>query len=212
MTPKDIFQHHSHIGIDIDETLASTIPGLLEHSHNQWKLLNISDAESITKYDFSLIDSNITPEEARNLWESYGKSTIDPTHVPVIPYAKEWVEYLLMKWKKISIITARSDKESWKVERTQKWIEKYFPEIGADNITFVNHFSEGSRPKSEVCKNKWITLHVDDSLEVAYDLSSVWIHCILLDKPWNRYTDFHHPLVHRVDDWREIIDNLKLYV
>lgn len=212
MLPPRIFDQHNHIWLDLDETLASTIPGLLDHSHRQWKLLSISDFEAITSYDFSDIDPNISREEARNAWESYGKSTMDPVLVPNLPYTKEGVLQLIEKWKKISIVTARSDREAWKVERTKKWIETYFPEIWSDNITFVNHFSEGSLPKSHACKNAGITLHIDDSLEVAYDLSSAWIYCILLDKPWNRNTDFNHPLVHRVADWKEIIDNLEIYV
>jgi uncharacterized HAD superfamily protein len=50
---------------------------------------------------------------------------------------------------------------------------------------------------------------IDDGLHNALDLAEHGIVCILLDKPWNRKDEADHPLIYRVQDWQEIIDNLE---
>ena len=50
---------------------------------------------------------------------------------------------------------------------------------------------------------------IDDGLHNALDLAENHIECILLDKPWNRRDESNHPLIHRVQTWQEIIDNLR---
>ena len=77
---------------------------------------------------------------------------------------------LLKAGKEISIVTARSDQESWKVERTLRWIENHFPHISHDRVAFVNHFYHEARPKSVACKERGVTLMIDDSMENAHDL------------------------------------------
>ena len=66
--------------------------------------------------------SDITPEEAIALWEGYGKSTPHPYDVLPIEDALEGVRKLHEIGKNIAIVTARSDKEPWKVERTHLWV------------------------------------------------------------------------------------------
>lgn len=46
---------------------------------------------------------------------------------------------------------------------------------------------------------------IDDSIENVYDLVEHGIHCLLLEKPWNRDIAFEHPLLTRVKDWEEIM-------
>ena len=59
-----------------------------------------------------------------------------------------------------------------------------------------------------ICKSLDVTLMIDDGLHNALDLAENNIECILLDKPWNRKVEANHPLIHRVQHWQEIIDNL----
>ena len=201
---RSFFEWHIHIGLDLDETLASTMPGFLNIAHDQGKLLNIATIEDIHCYDISLIDPTMSKEDGQNLWSLYGKSTMDPFRVPIVAWARAWVDNLRCLGKKISIITARSDQEIWKKERTYSWIRAYFEDIGEDEVYFVNHFSDESRPKSHTCKTYGVTLMIEDSMENAYDLVENGIHCILLEKPWNRDRAFEHPFLTRVKDWGEI--------
>jgi hypothetical protein len=45
------WEKHSHIGLDLDETLASTFPGFLDYCHSRGYLLHIPSIEDITRYD-----------------------------------------------------------------------------------------------------------------------------------------------------------------
>ncbi len=208
MLPKDIFKRHIHIGLDLDETLASTVDGMLAHAHSIWELKVCQCFDDICAYDLCSIDPTLSPERARNIWEWYGKSTMDPLSVPIVPDSKKWIELLIQNGNILSIITARSNEDSWKVERTKAWVETHFQEIGESRISFVNHFSSESRPKSHACLDHGVTLMIDDSIENAIDLAGAWIATILLEKPWNRSHDFMHPLLYRAKNWKEIVDNL----
>jgi 5'(3')-deoxyribonucleotidase len=205
MLPNNIFQQHTHVWLDLDETLAETFPWLLEYAHKNGQLLMIPSVEHITSYDFTNIDPSISLYDARNIWEWFWKSTMHPATVPIVPFARDWVQRLIDLGLEISIITARSDKESWKVERTKDWVLTHFPEIWSSKIAFVNHFSDDSEPKSGACREHGVTLLIDDSIENAYDLSKEGIASIILEKPWNRDIIFDHPLVYKVKDWQEII-------
>ncbi len=212
MLPNALFEQHKHVWLDLDETLAETFSGVLDFAHKNGKLLSIPTIEYITSYDFKNIDPSITALDSMYIWEWYGKDTMNPISVPIISYAKEWVQLLIQMGHEISIITARSDREVWKVERTTAWILAHFPEIETSNITFVNHFHEDAQLKSWACKLHGVTLLIDDSIENAYDLSREGIETIILEKPWNRDIIFEHPLVHRVKNWQEIIKNIPIYV
>jgi uncharacterized HAD superfamily protein len=182
--------------------------GMLSYAHSIHKLEHLTSVDQIKKYDASGLGDDITVEEAMKLWEAYGKSTLSPQSVATIEKSVEWVKRLYEIGKNLSIITARSDMEQWKRERTRAWIVTYFPFLSEDAIHFVNHFSEDSRPKSLVCKNHNISLLIDDAIENAYELCNNGISCVLLEKPWNRELIFEHPLLYRAKDWKEIINSL----
>lgn len=95
----------------------------------------------------------MTAEESMKLWESYGLSSMDPLSVPTVPGALEGMKKLHAIGKDISIITARSNQESWKVERTISWMRAHFPFVLEERIHFVNHFSADALPKSQVCQS-----------------------------------------------------------
>ena len=79
---------HTHIGLDLDETLASTVAGMLEEAHRQNKLLSIRSLEDVTKYDFPGLDPSLTEADSNFVWESYGKRTVDPQSIPIVEDAK----------------------------------------------------------------------------------------------------------------------------
>ncbi len=202
------WKKYTHIGLDLDETLASTISGMLEEAHVQGKLLGIQSLDDVHSYNFQSLDKSITEEEGYFIWESFWKKTMNPSQIPLVAWAKDGVGLFVSLKKNLSIITARSDQEEWKVIRTKNWISTYFPEIGKENIFFVNHFSHTALPKSVVCKNLGINLMIDDHIGNAQDLAENNIATILLEKPWNRHHRFEHPLIYRVKDWQEIIESL----
>lgn len=48
-----IFHSHKHIGVDIDETIASTVSGFIAYAHSIGELRNIESIEDIRKHDAS---------------------------------------------------------------------------------------------------------------------------------------------------------------
>ncbi len=195
---------HSHIGLDLDETLAATFDGFLAYAHSLWKLTDIHSKEEICVHDVSKLQQGITLEEAIALWEGYGQTTMNPESVPSVEGSQEWVKKFFDAGKRISIVTARSNQDSWRIERTLSWINSHFPYLGEESVHFVNHFSTEARPKSMVCKDYDITLMIDDAIENAYELCDAGIYTILLEKPWNRDIVYEHPLLTRVKHWGEI--------
>jgi hypothetical protein len=181
---------------------------MIEHAQSKWKLLHITSIDQVKKHDASWLGNNITSEEATILWEEYWKATLDPLSVLPVDHAIEWIRRLYDMGKNLSIVTARSNQESWKVERTLRWVHTHIPFLSQDDVYFVNHFSSDARPKSDVCIEKWITLLIDDALENAYELTHKGIPCLLLEKPWNRDITYEHPLLYRVKDWNAIIHTL----
>lgn len=198
---------HNHIGLDLDETLASTVMGMLDEAHSHGKLLGIRSLEDITKYDFLGLDPTLTEADSSFVWESYGQKTLDPQSIPLMQNAKNGVQLLEKRGIELSIITARSDDQDWKKPRTIHWVHTHLPTI--KNVYFVNHFSKDARPKSDICKSFGISMMIDDHIENALDLIEHGIACILLEKPWNRNEHFEHPLLYRVKDWEEIIASLQ---
>ncbi len=65
------WKKYTHIGLDLDETLASTISGMLEEAHVQGKLLGIQSLDDVHSYNFQSLDKSITEEEGYFIWESF---------------------------------------------------------------------------------------------------------------------------------------------
>ena len=79
MLPKDIFQKHTHIGLDLDETLASTFVGMLEVAHSMGKLQHCQSIENLVVHDiFEDPSFDISKEETFAVWHEYGMRTLDP--------------------------------------------------------------------------------------------------------------------------------------
>ncbi len=209
MLPKNIFVWHQHIGLDLDETLASTFAGMLQVAHSLNKLIACQSIEDLVVHDiFEDPSFGVTRDEMIDIWHQYGLSIKKPEDTLVVDWALGWVKLLIQSGIQCSIITARNGNDPIKRKMTLEWLEYYFPEINPDNVYFVNHYSEQSLPKSTVCKNLGITLLVDDHIDNARDMTAAWFSMILLEKPWNRAIEFDHPSLYRAQNWHEIIDNL----
>lgn len=202
MLPKDIFQKHQRIGIDIDETLAQSASQWLKKLHCRNKMKAIKNLESITSFDWAdYPDSDMSQAELHEFWKMQNLERILPIHDSILGVSK-----LYQNNKLIHIITARNEHDHR--SDTEKWLNIYFPEIHPSNIHYANHFLSHNHMKSMICKSFGITIIIDDWLHNALDVAEQGIECILIDKPWNRSPESHHPLIYRVDSWKEIIDVL----
>lgn len=53
MIPKNLLEQHIHIGLDLDETLAATMQGLVSYAHSIGELRHIESIEDIKKHNAS---------------------------------------------------------------------------------------------------------------------------------------------------------------
>ena len=67
----------------------------------------------------------------------------------------------------------------------------------------MNIHTENEIPKSQLCKDKWIQVLIDDSARNIHDMNWVWMPWFLLDKPWNQWVE-NTKLLHRVYSRDEI--------
>ena len=123
-----------------------------------------------------------------------------------------WAYEILKKWKSewhiLYAITARGEPVK---HATEKWIQKYFPNLFDESSSAINyrdahpHFS-----KEEICKQKEIKLFVEDNPKYAIDLETVGIKVFLLDKPRNQFfIEQEHPWIQKVSG-REAIKNVSI--
>lgn len=204
MLPKDIFEKHVHIGLDLDETLAATTTHMLWELHSVWKFLTIKDTELLTDYEwYNLPWCDMKKEELICFWKSHLITDCLP-----IPGAMEWSRLFQRHGKSISIITARNKVDH--EDDVLEWSTKYYPNINKDSIYFANHVGDVWKvAKSELCKIHNVTLMIDDAIENIEDLIDNWITAILIEKPWNRGYTREHPLLYKAKDWMEILSILQ---
>jgi 5'(3')-deoxyribonucleotidase len=189
--------------LDVDETLAATTMDAIKKLHAMDKMKFIQNIEQVTSFDWTNFpECDISIEELNLFWQRHHLSDTLPIEGTI-----DSVFTLFNKNKNLHIITARNEHDHR--SDTEKWMNLYFPEIHPSNIHFANHSAKNNQKKSTICKSIGVTLMIDDGLHNALDLAEYHIECILIDRPWNRSEEANHPLIHRVQTWQEIIDNLR---
>lgn len=157
---------HTHIALDVDETLAATLMPGLKDFHAMGKMLAFQDISQITSFDWQEIEGcDISPEEFLTYWRMHTLEQILPIEDSI-----DGIYTLSQYGKFLHVITARNQSDHG--TDTERWLEKYFPEIHPSHVHFVNHVSKNSLPKSSICKSYKISLLIDDGLHNALDVAS----------------------------------------
>lgn len=196
---------HTHIGLDLDETLAASHQDMLEKLQARGFFQKFT-FDDFVRFDWENLEwADVDHDELQKFWNHHQLSDCLP-----ISGTNAWIEILERQEKILFCITARN--EIHHQEETLAWTKIHFPNIQEDHIFFANHSTKDHTPKSLLCQKINITLMIDDAIHNAEDLVNNGIVCILIEKPWNRNSDFSHPLLYRVKDWWEIIESLKKYV
>ena len=184
------------IWVDCDEVLSETMDELIKLPPLKSKSINKSD---ITSYDIYEVKKLwMTLEEAVNLFFSFFES---PEYYQCQPvsWAYEKLYERKQAWHKLFVVTARKKPHE---EQTMKRVETHFPGIFSDYL-FMGQYTENEIPKSQLCKEKWIQVLIDDNTFNIQDMNWIWIPWFLLDKPWNQWVE-NSELLHRVYSWDEI--------
>lgn len=169
------------IAIDIDDVLANTVSSLLR-KYNYTLNGNPIRFEDITEYNFWNIKKfNLTQRKALTLlikhfiWSWIFKK-IEP-----IPWAKEKILELKNKWYKLFIITARHPLLKL---TTKLRLRRYFRWC-FDGTIFAWFLNKNAKKKSDICKNIWASVMIEDNLENAIECANIWLNVFLFDRPRN---------------------------
>ena len=194
------------IWVDLDEVLAELLDHCLEHHNYQINWKSISREKVLDYYIHNLKEFEIDLENAIAWFRDWINSDIWKCNIKIVSWAIEWVQKLKEKWYKLKIITAR--RAELYEDYTNKWIEKYYPNI-FEEIIFANHFDEeNTRTKSEICKEHGIEIMIEDNPDYAKELAGNWIKTFLLEKPWNKWKCVNTKNIVCVKSWEEIVEKI----
>lgn len=192
--------------IDLDEVLFETIEGVLQY-HN-YQLNGVpTTKEDITDYHFYRIPKlNMSKEAAVGVFNEFLHSEKVDDIAPII-WAKETLEALKRRKTTLVGITWRLASYEW---WTQKALQRYYTDLLIDTI-FLDAYSDITSShvtkitKSEVCKEIWAKVMVEDDLHYAEELAANGIKVYLLDQPRNKqHQNGMHPNIIKVASWQEI--------
>lgn len=188
------------IAVDLDEVLSETINQVLEVNNYEVNGMKIVKEDVSSYYLHEIERLNLSIEDSvglfDKLWNSDKKWEVKP-----IEWALEKLNELKSEWYKFMIITARRD---FLKEYTEERVKKNYPWI-FDEIVFTNHYSENAVPKSEICKQKWVEIMIEDNLDYAIDMANIGVQIYLIDKPRNKqYNPEIHKWIMKVYGWNEI--------
>lgn len=98
MIPRDFFHTHTHIAIDLDDTLIDTFSDFLSISHRVGKLLECRKIEDIKNYHLEENKRlNIDKDEAEFLWKNYWNHIMSCRDIPPIPDSHETIKMIQKK-------------------------------------------------------------------------------------------------------------------
>lgn len=184
------------IWVDCDEVLSETLDELLKRSPLKEKWIKKSDIKSYNLCEVEKIW--ISQQEAIQIFHSFFESS-DYYLAQPVSWAYEKLYERKQQWHKLFVVTARNKPYE---EQTRKRVETHFPWIFTDFL-FMNQYSSNEIPKSQLCKQKWIQILIDDNVSNIHDMNSIWMPWFLLDKPWNQWIQ-NSDLLRRVYSRNEI--------
>ena len=181
------------IGIDIDNVISNFNDTLLtEYLLHDKELRNSGiinkNADYIRKGMFDWNEDEETNFYKNNI-ERIAKK------LGVIEGAKEYIDKLHDDGHIICIITGRDNGEYTEpYNMTKKWLEDN--SIYYDNLILTDAYDK--RAKTKQCLEHNIDIMIDDSVSICSDCVENGITTILMDTPYNRYSN-----IQRVKSWKE---------
>lgn len=173
------------IGIDIDGTI--TTPFYWLDFYNQYFKRSIN-AEDITS-----AEHHIAFQLDRTTFDSFRSQYLFTIHelAKPRPLVKYHMNSLYFEGHQLIIVTAR---ETALEATSQNWLEKH-------DLLYHDMYHLGSVKKLQLALKLNLDLFLEDRLETALALVKWHIPVILFNTPYNQ--GMHHPMIFRVDSWKE---------
>ena len=184
------------IGIDIDDTIASTNDKLLETAIRYDKeVLGGRGFRDETAYKF--VEMFYWDKTNVNNFFTYVRKSNFFLELDVIPGALEYINKLYDEGNEIYFITYRSGKDKRVYEMTKEWLSN-------KGFKYNKLFMDGSN-KGMICKNNQVDLFIDNSYEHIESANMYGIPNILFHTVYNNDI----PDVNRKHNWEEIYNYIK---
>lgn len=186
------------IWVDLDEVLSETMDFLLNKNDNKIGNYKIVKEDIKNYYIHKIPNLDLSLEEAIEWFQIPMNNDIFNLKIKAVNGALNKLIEFKTNWYKIVVVTARIEEKFWKY--TEKWLEKYFPDL-IDEIIFTDHFTDKHRHKSEVCKELWIKYMIEDNMDYAIELAKNDVKTYLLKKPWNSHRKEKHENLIKINHW-----------
>ena len=181
------------IGIDIDNVISNFNEELIkEYLMHDKELRNTGIINENAKYIRNGMFDWTDDEE-----KTFYKENIEriAKNLKVIKGAKEYIEKLHEDEHLIYIITGRDNGEYLEpYKMTKQWLDAN--NIYYDNLILTDTYDKHA--KAEKCLENNIDIMIDDSVSICSDCIENGITTILMDTPYNRYSN-----IQRVKSWKE---------
>lgn len=193
----------SKIWIDIDEVLAHFLESYLNFYNNKYNSsFKRNDFFSYNFWEVVWWDKNKAIDDVHDFFETKHFELIQPI---------EWSQEAMMKLSKIYELNIITSRQSLIETKTIKWLDINFEWVFKE-VHFWNHFWKDweRKTKSQICKDLWINLLIEDSIDYALDCANNNINVILFDSPWNQTNAKLPENIIRIKSWNEILEIFNL--
>lgn len=190
------------IGLDLDDVVADFFEALLKFYHNKFGKLHKRDEFKEWKW---WPVWGVSKEEAIRIVDEFHE-THKLEDIQPMEHAINSLHHLL-KDNELFIITSRPVRFKPKVEA---WVKHHLGDVKIATIHAGDFHKGQAATKAEICKEKGISLMIEDSPQIALDCANSGIKVILFDSSWNQ--EVKHPNITRVKNWLEalkVIEQLK---
>jgi len=188
------------IWVDLDEVLSETIDGVLKFHNYQINGIPAHKEDISDYYIFNIEKFGLSKEDAIKYFRTFLDEGQNNEEILPVKWAKEWLQKLKQDWWKIIIVTARREEIK---EITIHRLNEHFKWL-RDEILFASHFTENEINKSELCKQHWINIMIEDNLDYAIELANTGIKMYLLDNPRNKRFDPNvNKGIEKIYSWEE---------
>jgi hypothetical protein len=192
------------IFIDIDETSARTIEDWVYPVVNEqfWTNFTHDTTHNYRDVFSDIIHENWKPINIQKKIEIFYSAILQDKWKnlirPIVWSVKKILE--LSEWYNIWMLTARHNALK---DYTPEWVTHYY-NWSVSKVLFSNCYHGWKIGKSEICKEEWVKIMIEDDMDYALESAKEWILVFLLKKPWNENRSEKHRNIKRIDSWNEL--------
>jgi uncharacterized HAD superfamily protein len=188
------------IAIDIDEVIVECVKHFLFiHKSKTGVDFNFDEVFTYALWE----PLGISREQANEYFNSFSKYNF-MLNPDFIEDSKESILFLF-DTHKIGFITARPEKMK---EETEIFLKNNFSKFNFDLFLSGEHYKNGNKTKSLICKENNFSLLIEDQQPIAEDCARNGTKVLLFDKPWNKNCEENENII-RVKSWKEILERIQ---